>query len=144
MALLDSIAPIRSRRGGPRHRPAKLHADKAYDVPALRAEVRRRGIAVRIARKAVESSKRLGRHRWVVEACLSWLQPNRRPGRRYERKAEHFQALPTSAAPYSPTDDSPRSPSAISPEVAPMPRRPARAASGHRGSERPRTQRAHR
>jgi transposase len=93
VALLDSIAPIRSRRGRPRHRPAKLHADKAYDVPALRAEVRRRGIAVRIARKAVESSQRLGRHRWVVESCLSWLQRNRRLARRYERKAEHFQAF---------------------------------------------------
>jgi IS5 family transposase len=44
-----------------------LHADKAYDVPALRAEIRRRGITVRIARKNVESSQRLGRHRWVVE-----------------------------------------------------------------------------
>jgi len=91
--LLDSIAPIRGRRGRPRHRPAKLHADKAYDIRALRAEVRRRGIAVRIARKGVESSQRLGRHRWIVESCLSWLQHNRRLVRRYDRKAEHFQAF---------------------------------------------------
>jgi transposase len=48
---------------------------------------------VRIARKAVESSQRLGRHRWVVESCLSWLQRNRRLARRYERRAEHFQAF---------------------------------------------------
>jgi hypothetical protein len=33
--LLDSIAPIRGRRGRPRHRPSKLHADKAYDQPTL-------------------------------------------------------------------------------------------------------------
>ena len=91
--LLDSLAPIRSRRGRPRHRPGKLHADKAYDVPALRAEIRRRGITVRIARKGVESSQRLGRHRWVVESSLAWLQRNRRLARRYERKAEHFQAF---------------------------------------------------
>lgn len=91
--LLDSVSPVRGRRGRPRHRPAKLHADKAYDVRALRDEVRRRGIAVRIARKGVESSERLGRHRWVVESCLSWLQRNRRLVRRYERKAEHFQAF---------------------------------------------------
>jgi transposase len=91
--LLDSIAPIRSRRGRPRHRPGKLHADKAYDQRALRAEIRRRGIAVRIARKGVEASDRLGRHRWVVEACLSWLLRNRRLIRRYDRKAEHFQAF---------------------------------------------------
>jgi hypothetical protein len=29
--------------------------------------LRKRGIKVRIARKGVESSTRLGRHRWVVE-----------------------------------------------------------------------------
>jgi transposase len=91
--LLDSYAPIPAARGRPRHRPGKLHADKAYDIPALRAEVRRRGIGVRIARKGVEPSARLGRHRWVVEACLSWLMNNRRLVRRYERKAEHFQAF---------------------------------------------------
>jgi hypothetical protein len=39
--------------GRSRHRPGKLHADKAYDVRALRAELRRRGIAVRIAGKGV-------------------------------------------------------------------------------------------
>jgi hypothetical protein len=41
------------------------------DQPVLRTEVRRRGIAVRIVRKGIETSKRLGRHRWIVEACLS-------------------------------------------------------------------------
>ena len=91
--LLDSLAPVRSRRGRPRCRPGKLHGDKAYDIPALRAEILRRGIKVRIARKNVESTTRLGRHRWVVEACLSWLLNNRRLVRRYERKAEHFQAF---------------------------------------------------
>ena len=93
LPLLDSIAPVRSRRGRPRQRPAKLHADKAYDQKALRAEVRRRGIAMCIARKGIDSSQRLGRHRWIVEACLSWLMNNRRLVRRYERKAEHFQAF---------------------------------------------------
>lgn len=91
--LLDAVAPIRTRRGRPRRRPDKLHGDKAYDQPALRAEVRRRGIGVRIARKGVESSQRLGRYRWIVESCLSWLQRNRRLVRRYDRKAEHFQAF---------------------------------------------------
>lgn len=93
LPLLDSIAPIRSPAGRPRTRPATLHADKAYDQPPLRAELCRRGIGVRIARKGVESSHRLGRHRWIVEACLSWLLRNRRLVRRYERKAEHFQAF---------------------------------------------------
>ena len=26
----------------------------------------------------IESNQRLGRHRWIVEACLSWLLNNRR------------------------------------------------------------------
>ena len=90
LPLLDSLAPVRGR---PRHRPEKLHADKAYDQPALRAEITRRGIKVRIARRGIESSQRLGRHRWIIEACLSWLMNNHRLVRRYERKAEHFQAF---------------------------------------------------
>jgi transposase len=93
LPLVDSVAPVRSRRGRPRRRPDKLHADKAYDQRALRAEILARGIKVRIARKGIESSQRLGRHRWIVEACLSWLLNNRRLVRRYERKAEHFQAF---------------------------------------------------
>ncbi len=91
--LLDSIAPVRSPKGPPRRRPGKLHADKAYDQPSLRREISRRGIKVRIARRGIESSQRLGRHRWKVEACLAWLMNNRRLQRRYERKAEHFQAF---------------------------------------------------
>ncbi|WP_373294861.1 IS5 family transposase [Dactylosporangium sucinum] len=96
--LLDSLTPVQGRRGRPRHRPGKLHADKAYDHKAIRAEIRRRGITVRIARKGVESSQRLGRHRWIVESCLSWFTNNRRLARRYERKAEHFQAFADLAA----------------------------------------------
>jgi transposase len=53
----------------------------------------RRGILIRIARKGIESSQRLGRHRWIIEACLSWLLRYRRLVRRYDRKAAHFQAF---------------------------------------------------
>jgi hypothetical protein len=68
--LLDSTIPIRGRRTRPRHRPVTLHADKTYDVRALRAELRRRGTAVRIARKGIESSVRLGCHRWILDSEL--------------------------------------------------------------------------
>jgi IS5 family transposase len=34
--LVRGIAPVRSRRGPRRRRPAKLHADKAYDYAHLR------------------------------------------------------------------------------------------------------------
>jgi transposase len=55
---------------------------------ALPAGLRRRGITPRIARRAVESSRRLGRHRYVVERSLAWLVGYRRLQVRYERRAE--------------------------------------------------------
>ena len=76
-----------------RQRPAKLHADKAYDHQTLPAEVRRRGITVRIARPGIDSSQRLARHCRFVQACRSWLMNNRHRVRRHERKAEHVQAF---------------------------------------------------
>ena len=68
--LVKAIPAVRSRRGPRRRRPGKLHADKAYDQPELRLWVRRRGMAVRIARKGIESAERLGRHRWVIERTM--------------------------------------------------------------------------
>ena len=52
-----------------------------------------RGIAPRIARPGVESSQRLGRHRWVVERTLAWLGRFRRLTVRYERRSEIHLAL---------------------------------------------------
>jgi transposase len=96
--LVRGITPIRSRRGLRRRRPARLHADEGYDYDHLRRWLRSRGIRRRIARKGVESSQRLGRHRWVVERIVSWLAGCRRLHRRYERKAEHFLAFDGIAA----------------------------------------------
>nr|WP_234393192.1 IS5 family transposase [Streptomyces pactum] len=91
--LVRGIPPIRSRRGPRRRLPAKLHADKDYDYKHLRRWLRSRGIPHRIARKGIEPSQRLGRHRWVVERTVSWLGGCRRLHRRYERKPEHFLAF---------------------------------------------------
>ncbi len=94
LEVVDAIEPIRRcRRGRPRKRPAKLHADKAYDSAPLRAELRRRGITPRIARKGIESSERLGRYRWVVERTGAWLSRYRRLKVRYERRADIHQAF---------------------------------------------------
>ena len=96
LPLVDAIPPIigpRGRPGRPRKRPAKLHADKAYDSSTLRRALRARGIAPRIARRGVDSSERLGRHRWVVERTLAWLLGCRRLGVRYERRADLLQGL---------------------------------------------------
>jgi transposase len=77
----------------PRRRPTKLHADKAYDSSALRRALRSRGITPRISRGKIDSSERLGRHRWVVERSRSWLLGFRRLGILYERRAHLLQGL---------------------------------------------------
>ncbi len=66
-AVVEDIPPVRTPTGRRRTRPAKVHADKGYDSRANRAYLRRRGIKARLARRGVESSTRLGRHRWRVE-----------------------------------------------------------------------------
>jgi IS5 family transposase len=87
---VDAVPPVRRRhhRGRPRRRPAKLHADKAYDYARCRHALRRRHIASRIARRGIDSSARLGRHRWVVERTLAWLTGFRRLRARYERRVD--------------------------------------------------------
>jgi transposase len=47
----------------------------------------------RIARRGVESTTRLGRHRWKVERSLAWLLANRRLTIRYERRADLLTAF---------------------------------------------------
>ncbi|AQZ70457.1 IS5 family transposase [[Actinomadura] parvosata subsp. kistnae] len=96
--LVRSIPPIRSRRGPRRRRPGQLHGDKGYDCLDLRSFLRGRGIIPRIARRGIESSQRLGRHRWVVERAVSWLAGCRRLHRRYERRADHFASFVALAA----------------------------------------------
>jgi IS5 family transposase len=94
--LIDAVTPVRGPRGRPgrpRRRPAKLHLDKAYDYPRCRRALRRRGITPRIARRGVESSQRLGRHRYVVERSLAWLVGYRRLQVRYERCADILTAF---------------------------------------------------
>ncbi len=97
-ATLDAIPSVRGRRGRPRHRPNKLHADKAYDAKARRQECRARGIVPRIARKAIESRARLGRHRWVVERTHAWFNRFRRLPIRYERRSDIYEAFTSLAA----------------------------------------------
>jgi len=92
-ALLAAIPAIRQANGRRRKRPQKRHADKGYDVRRCRRFLSRRGIGVRIARKGVEDKARLGRHRWVVERTMAWLNHFRRLAIRYERREDIHQAL---------------------------------------------------
>lgn len=91
-ALLDAVPAVRTPAGRRRERPAKLHADNGYDDRKCRAACRRR-IKHRIARRGVERSDRLGRHRWVVERPLAWLNRFRRLAVRYERRADIHRAF---------------------------------------------------
>jgi transposase len=91
--LIDAVPAVRRPVGRPRRRPAKLHADKGYDHRRCRASLRRRGITARIARKGIESSTRLGRHRYVIERALEWLTRFRRLARRHDRIGAHFEAF---------------------------------------------------
>jgi len=92
-AVLDDVPPTRTPLGRRRTRPAKVHADKGYDSRANRAYLRRRGITVRIARRGIERSTRLGRHRWRVERSLSWLSCWRRLAVRWDRDAGRWFAF---------------------------------------------------
>ena len=96
--LVQAVPAVRSRRGPRRRRPGKLHADKGYDYDHLRAWLRARRITPRIARRGVETSEKLGRHRWVIERSLAWLTGYRRLTLRYERAARLFTAFLTLAA----------------------------------------------
>jgi IS5 family transposase len=92
-AVIDDVPPIRTPAGRRRTRPGKVHADKGYDSRANRVYLRRRGIKARIARGEVESSTRLGRHRWKVERSLSWRSCWRRLQMRWDRDAGRWFAF---------------------------------------------------
>jgi transposase len=92
---LDAVPPVGGQRGRPRRRPHNLHADKGYDHRRCRRECRARGIVPRIARRGIDSSERLGRHRWKVERTLAWLAQFRRLAVRHDRRADVHLALTT-------------------------------------------------
>lgn len=98
-STLDAIPPLgNGRRGRLRLRRDKLHADKAYDAKARRQKCRARRIVLRIARKGIESSDRLGRHSWVGERTHAWFNRFRRLSIGYERRAHIYEAFTSLAA----------------------------------------------
>jgi IS5 family transposase len=92
-AVVEDLPPVRTPSGRRRARPDAVHADKGYDSRANRAYLRRRGITVRIARRGIEPSTRLGRHRWKIERSLSWLSCWRRLQVRWDRDSERWFAF---------------------------------------------------
>ncbi len=98
MPLVQAVPAICGRRGPRRRRPAKLHADKGYDYDHLRVWLRARYITPRIARRGIETSTRLGRHRRIIEQSFTWLTGYHRLTIRYEHSAQLFTAFLTLAA----------------------------------------------
>jgi transposase len=92
-AVLEDVPPVRTPSGRRRTRPGTVDADKGYDSRANRVYLRRRGIRARIARRGIESSIRLGRHRWRVERSLSWLSCFRRLQVRWDRDSGRWFAF---------------------------------------------------
>ena len=55
--------------------------------------LRQRGITPRIARRGIESSERLGRHRWIVERTNAWILAYRRLTIRFDRQTASVLAF---------------------------------------------------
>jgi transposase len=121
-AMVDAVPPLkgpRGRPGRPRKRPARLHGD----YPRCRRALRRRGITARIARRGIEPSDRLGRHRYLVERSLAWLVGYRRLQVRYERRSDLLLGVPPSGL----RTELPQVPAPACREPVLWPRRTARA-----------------
>ena len=78
LPTLCAIPAIHGRRGRPRHTPRRVTGDKAYDSEPLRQTLRRLGIHPEFPKR--RRKDHLGRHRWVVERTISWLNRFRRCG----------------------------------------------------------------
>jgi transposase len=76
LPLIEAIAHVPGRIGRPRHRPARLIADRGYDHDLYRRQLTERGIKPLIARRRTEHGSGLGRERWTVERTISHLHTN--------------------------------------------------------------------
>jgi transposase len=91
--LVDAVPPVRGRVGHPRRRPERVTADRGYDYPAYRRQLRERGITAEIARRKTEHGSALGHARWVVERTFAWLHKLKRLLVRYDRHHEIHEAF---------------------------------------------------
>lgn len=91
--MIDALPTLARRRGRPRWKPGKVHADKGYDSRKNRDYLEALHITPRIARRGVESREKSGRHRWVVERPFAWLHRMRRLRIRCERRDDIHEAF---------------------------------------------------
>lgn len=93
LPLIDSIPPVRGKKGRPRSRPDCVFGDRAYASEPHRKELRRRHIRPVLAQRYVGHGSGLGKYRWVVERTLAWFHQFRKLRLRTEKKAEIHEAF---------------------------------------------------
>lgn len=87
------MPPLWGRPGRPLAKPPVVIADRGYDSPPHRRELRRRGVDPVIATRGVGHGSGLGTLRRVVERTVSWLHQVRRLRVRYGRRADVQEAF---------------------------------------------------
>jgi Transposase DDE domain len=93
LPLLDSIPPVRGRRGRPRRRPDTIYADRAYDHEKYGKALRDKRIRPYIARRGQAHGSGLGVVRWVVERTIAWYHGMKRLRIRWERRDDIHEAF---------------------------------------------------
>jgi transposase len=91
--MVDAVPQLPGPDGILRNRPEKLHGDRGYDSNKHRQALMDRGITPRLGCRRIDQGVHLGKHRWVVERTLAWLNQYRRLRIRYERRADIHQAF---------------------------------------------------
>ena len=84
---MGGVAPVRDL--------ASFTPTRLTTIVAAGPECRARSVQPRISRRGVDTSEKLGRHRWVVERTLAWLNRFRRLAIRHERRADIHEAFVT-------------------------------------------------
>lgn len=112
--VMEAIRVPRTGLGWPRGRPDRVLGDKGHSSKAIRARLRRRGIAHTIPERADQVRNRARRgsrggrppgfdreiykHRDVVERCFNHLKQWRGIATRYDKTAESYRAAVTLAS----------------------------------------------
>jgi transposase len=114
LPLLDQVAVARSGPGGPRRRPQRVIADRAYSHPSTRVALRARHIRFtcperidQVARRRAKGSAggrppafdhEIYARRNVIERCFARLKQFRALATRYAKRAAYYRSLLVLAA----------------------------------------------
>ncbi|CAM5592162.1 hypothetical protein Sgou_42870 [Streptomyces gougerotii] len=90
--LLQSVPPVRGKRGRPRRRPDIVLGDRGYDHGKFRRLAWYLGVKLLIARRGAAHGSGLGAQRWVVERAFAHLNWFRRL-RIWEKRDDFHEAF---------------------------------------------------